>query len=744
MMNLFPHNLQAFDALYRTLITNEQRKSCIIHATGTGKSLIMAKMIETYPDKIHLFFAPSAMIFKEINKHISNPNIIFRTYQHYLQKDFSDLKNLSVNFIYLDEFHRIGAKEWGEIIKNIMEIYPNAKVIGASATHIRFLDDNRNMAKEIFDNNIASILTLNDSISNKIHIKPLYVSTFYNTDQLLANALRKVKRNSQPSDFTTISNSIKRNFEEFNIKNNAEKILDKYITEDRKKILVFFSNSNEFNLYKDIFKNVLYKKFKEEINVNSIHSKFGEKINQERLDTFSNESNPQVLFSVNMANEGLHIKGVDTVILFRKTTSPIIYFQQIGRCFSVGQKIQPLIIDFVDNVNKITLIDYFKIPKKSKTIKLQSTNTNVKHIYEKQSLSQDFDLNIDLQDHTLELTSFLEQFDNLSNLWEKNIILLKKHLEENNNNIPKATTPLGTWLRGVRTNIRTGQIIPEKKLLIMQMMPDFIENQYNLQWKNNYEILLKDYVIGKNINEYKKKTANFITKNKGFFNQNKILPERKELLLSLDPNFFKRKINESVARSDWNGQFLRLVKEHPNLSEITKIFVRKQQKNAHSLSNEKREKLSKYIELDGYKISPKIVEHKPIFDLIIEKGLPYMELEDEHYSYLKLVNLYDKKGKKYLSEQSREYLREHLDRFEQQEVLYGIRGRTLYFNMKTLTNFLIEENRYPKWDEYYQGLYIASFLKKWLYSTDIRRVLFSDTLDAFILLKEAKDKDSKN
>jgi hypothetical protein len=54
-----------------------------------------------------------------------------------------------------------------------------------------------------------------------------------------------------------------------------------------------------------------------------------------------------------MLNEGLHIKSVDGVILLRKTTSPIVYLQQIGRCLQVDLDKPPLIFDLVNNVNNI-------------------------------------------------------------------------------------------------------------------------------------------------------------------------------------------------------------------------------------------------------------------------------------------------------------------------------------------------------------------------------------------------------
>ena len=43
MIQLYPHNQEAFDFLHKMLFINDVRKSCIVHATGTGKSLIISK-----------------------------------------------------------------------------------------------------------------------------------------------------------------------------------------------------------------------------------------------------------------------------------------------------------------------------------------------------------------------------------------------------------------------------------------------------------------------------------------------------------------------------------------------------------------------------------------------------------------------------------------------------------------------------------------------------------------------------
>lgn len=67
-----------------------------------------------------------------------------------------DLKALKSDYIILDEFHRCGAQQWGAGVRQLMNCFPAAKLLGLSATNIRYLDNQRDMAQELFDGCIAS------------------------------------------------------------------------------------------------------------------------------------------------------------------------------------------------------------------------------------------------------------------------------------------------------------------------------------------------------------------------------------------------------------------------------------------------------------------------------------------------------------------------------------------------------------------------------------------------------------
>src|SRR5258708_23964153 len=179
-MELYPHNMRAYEVATRIL--EEKNKTCIIHPTGTGKAVIIAKFIIDRPQSAHLVFAPGGHIFTEIKKHTTRTDVIFRTYSSIRsEKDVDQLKGL--DYIYLDEFHRIGAEIWGPWIIAIIAANPRAKLLGTTATHIRFLDGQRDMAAELFNNNIASHISLNRAFAEGILRVPVYVNAMYSIEE---------------------------------------------------------------------------------------------------------------------------------------------------------------------------------------------------------------------------------------------------------------------------------------------------------------------------------------------------------------------------------------------------------------------------------------------------------------------------------------------------------------------------------------------------------------------------------
>src|SRR5690606_14719897 len=133
---------------------------------------------------------------------IIKTSIDFKTYAYFLDNDLSSFTDY--DYIILDEFHRIGAEFWGKAIEQILIQNPNAKKIGLSATHIRYLDDERNMADEIFNGSIASYLDLGTAIELGIHKVPKYISALYNIKEIINKAEKRLKEHNRTKELENL------------------------------------------------------------------------------------------------------------------------------------------------------------------------------------------------------------------------------------------------------------------------------------------------------------------------------------------------------------------------------------------------------------------------------------------------------------------------------------------------------------------------------------------------------------
>jgi superfamily II DNA or RNA helicase len=183
-MHLYQHNKAAYDAAIKML--NECGKAAVIHPTGTGKSYIGFKLCEDYPNKTICWLSPSRYIYQtqlenlaETNEGYQPENVKFFTYAKLMNLTEKEISEISPDYIILDEFHRCGAELWGEGVNSVLKAYPNAPVLGLSATAIRYLDNQRNMTEELFDGNIASEMTLGESIVRGILNPPKYILSIF-------------------------------------------------------------------------------------------------------------------------------------------------------------------------------------------------------------------------------------------------------------------------------------------------------------------------------------------------------------------------------------------------------------------------------------------------------------------------------------------------------------------------------------------------------------------------------------
>ena len=199
-LRLFEHNEKAYRAAIRMM--EQYGKAAIVHPTGTGKSYIAFKLIEDNPEKVVIWLSPSEYIFKTQLESLKRndpdfplANVHFYTYAKLMCCTQAQLEKIAAQkpaYIILDEFHRAGAECWGESTVALLKLCPDAKLLGLTATNVRYLDNNRDMAEELFDGHIASDMNLGEAVVRGILPTPKYVTTVYQYQKALAKYQARV------------------------------------------------------------------------------------------------------------------------------------------------------------------------------------------------------------------------------------------------------------------------------------------------------------------------------------------------------------------------------------------------------------------------------------------------------------------------------------------------------------------------------------------------------------------------
>ena len=357
---LFPHNIEAYGKITAEL--EKSQRTCIIHPTGTGKSFLIAAVSEAY--KNVLILGPNVYVLNQVKGVLSwrKKGIEYMTYASLM---YQENKPVGFDLICLDEFHRIGAPEWGNAVMELLEVNPQAKVFGTTATNVRYLDSERDMARELFDGNIASHITIAEAWSRGILPTPRYVSGLFRWDKTIADASERIKKSRR----LTKEEKRERIFRLSNARLNWDlsygmpAILRKHLDRDARRIIVFCSNIETLEQMRRKVE-VWFREAGFVVDSSCImHSSMTEVEQREQMEQFESEEGEGVklMFSINMLNEGIHVPKVAAVIMLRTTSSRIIYLQQMGRCLTAANTDNPLVLDMVDNITTTMVVNDISI-----------------------------------------------------------------------------------------------------------------------------------------------------------------------------------------------------------------------------------------------------------------------------------------------------------------------------------------------------------------------------------------------
>ena len=358
-ISLYEHNKCAYQAALAML--RETGKAAVIHPTGTGKSFIGFKFCEDFPQWRVCWLSPSEYIFRAQMENLaveggSAPeNVTFLTYAKLMVMGADEIAGLRPDLIILDEFHRCGAEQWRTGVQALLDSAPSAPLLGLSATNIRFLDNQRDMAKELFDGHIASEITLGEAIARGILKPPKYILSVYSFQEELEKYEERVEKQHNPAlrdRAEGLLKSLRRSLENAD---GLDAIFARHMPEPHGKYIVFCSSAAHMDrmiaLVPEQFARLdraphIYRAYSPDPATRAAFAAFRE----------DESDHLKLLYTIDMLNEGIHVADVDGVILFRPTVSPVIYKQQIGRALSAGSSKTPVIFDIVNNIENLCSI----------------------------------------------------------------------------------------------------------------------------------------------------------------------------------------------------------------------------------------------------------------------------------------------------------------------------------------------------------------------------------------------------
>ncbi len=363
------HNDVFIDPIMEHL--NNDKSVIFTEGTGIGKSYVGHQIIDKHFNDVPvLIIAPSNALLEQWKENIEDKdNIDFWTYQK-LRPAFKKRMFKQYRLIIYDETHHVPAPSWGMYSFALAKAV-GAKVIAMTATPLR--RDNLDSIN-YFDEHVKGITTP-EAIERGILAPYIYISCYY---EIVENAKKMIGRAEHECKY--ISDELRGKFDLVQNTPPMDQILRDNMPPGQRKILVFYDTKGDHSFAEahKVMKKA-YPKAKEWV----VSYKYTKKQNQEIVKSFEEAKDEIcILYSINIFNEGLHVDVVNTVVMFRRTSSFRIFEQESGRLLSIrtADEKDHILFDFVGNAAHVNQNDAFKFAKNDKG-KVRKTTSIVASIY---------------------------------------------------------------------------------------------------------------------------------------------------------------------------------------------------------------------------------------------------------------------------------------------------------------------------------------------------------------------------
>lgn len=394
---LMEHNKETYEQFKAMLL--EHHECCLVAATGGGKTYITLQFIKDFNLRA-LIICPRNTICNEWINTASKHGISVQSITYQMFHQNTDIFIEGYDIYIFDEAHHIGSKKWGQTIRDFRSsLDDDIMVAGLTANPNRYelhiIRQIVDVSVSEFDGHVVYGSDMKDAIRRGIFLPATYIYALFDTEGLRRkyHGINGITTELKGKLDLTIRNAMK-----------IDEILRKHTSKLKNiKGIVFVEDIASIDEGKDI----MHKAFPD-LDIFILHSKLSKNQKESTMEKFK-KAISGLIVCVDMISEGVHIPGVNTIIMLRKTSSPNLYNQQLGRGFSSTSKENTIIFDFVGNAHSIKYI--LSLYTNASTIK--------KKVYDDHDKYEEIisDQNI-IYDYTTSINDVLEEIESiLSKRW---------------------------------------------------------------------------------------------------------------------------------------------------------------------------------------------------------------------------------------------------------------------------------------------------------------------------------------
>ncbi|MGW7411400.1 DUF3427 domain-containing protein [Streptomyces sp. NPDC054863] len=329
----YPHQRDMLERLEVERTVHDRHHNLLVAATGTGKTVmaaldykhlrqklgrdlrllfvahrqeILQQSLRTYQDVLNEAEFGELLVAGDIPERWTH---VFASVQSLNARTLERLAPDHFDIIVIDEFHHGTAPTYRRIIDHFLP----EELLGLTATPERM--DGKNVQDEFFDGRIAAEMRLWEALENELLSPFHYFGITDNTD------MRAVEWKGGGYVSSSLNNVLTGNDARARLVIKA--VRDKVTDPGSMRALGFCVSVAHAHFMAEAFRCA-------GLNAAALS---GENTRMERAQALSDLKNGklQVLFSVDLFNEGLDVPDVDTLLLLRPTSSATVFLQQLGR-----------------------------------------------------------------------------------------------------------------------------------------------------------------------------------------------------------------------------------------------------------------------------------------------------------------------------------------------------------------------------------------------------------------------------